>query len=114
MPRRHSPHPKWTQPCPNILPEKRPILSTNDVKLLAEKMSQQYGWDAPPRNFQLEGVRAQLEGTDMIIQAATGAGKTAIAAGPHTWPTSAGKLTIVISPLLALEEEMVSDQVNQI
>ncbi|KAI0071881.1 P-loop containing nucleoside triphosphate hydrolase protein, partial [Panus rudis PR-1116 ss-1] len=64
-------------------------------------------WDNEPHYFQLEGTRAQLEGTDMIIQAPTGCGKTAVAAGPHVWPSSKGKITIVISPLLALEEEMV-------
>ncbi|KAI0076160.1 P-loop containing nucleoside triphosphate hydrolase protein [Panus rudis PR-1116 ss-1] len=70
-------------------------------------MQKAYGWDEPPRYFQIEGARAQLEGVDMIIQAPTGFGKTAVAAGPHLWPESKGKITIVISPLMALEEEMV-------
>ncbi|KAI0074175.1 P-loop containing nucleoside triphosphate hydrolase protein [Panus rudis PR-1116 ss-1] len=70
-------------------------------------MRQQFRWTADPREFQLEGTRAQLEGVDIMIQAPTGCGKTAVAAGPHVWSSSQGKITIVISPLLALEEEMV-------
>ncbi|KAH9887685.1 P-loop containing nucleoside triphosphate hydrolase protein [Cubamyces lactineus] len=70
-------------------------------------MRERFKWDKEPRLFQLEGVRAQLEGVDMIVQAPTGAGKTAVAAGPHVWPSSRGKTTIMVCPLLALEEEMV-------
>ncbi|TCD65949.1 hypothetical protein EIP91_001979 [Steccherinum ochraceum] len=70
-------------------------------------MREKYQWDSEPRGFQMAGVQAQLEGVDMIIQAATGSGKTAIAAGPHLFSTSKGKITIMVSPLLALEEEMV-------
>ncbi|OSD06262.1 P-loop containing nucleoside triphosphate hydrolase protein [Trametes coccinea BRFM310] len=71
-------------------------------------MREQFRWSEDPHHFQLEGVGAQLEGVDMIIQAPTGAGKTAIAAGPHMWPKSSGTVTIMVCPLLALEEEMVS------
>lgn len=70
-------------------------------------MQETYCWDAPPRSHQLDGVRAQLEGVDAIIQAPTGSGKTAIAAGPHLWPGNEHKVTIMVSPLLSLEEEMV-------
>ncbi|KAI0697949.1 P-loop containing nucleoside triphosphate hydrolase protein, partial [Cerioporus squamosus] len=70
-------------------------------------MKERFNWEEDPRFFQLEGTRAQLEGCDMIIQAPTGSGKTAVAAGPHVWPTSADKTTIMVCPLLALEEEMV-------
>lgn len=95
---------------PSPLPqsqETRPPLSPEDVRQLAQRMRETYGWSEDPRPFQLAAVQAQLEGQDMIIQAATGAGKTAIAAGPHLWESSKGKLTIVVSPLLVLEEEMV-------
>ncbi|KAI0073052.1 P-loop containing nucleoside triphosphate hydrolase protein [Panus rudis PR-1116 ss-1] len=88
-------------------PDVRQRLTDAQVAELGETMQKTYGWDAPPRYFQLEGARAQLEGVDMIIQAPTGFGKTAVAAGPHLWPESKGKITIVISPLMALEEEMV-------
>ncbi|KAI0707557.1 P-loop containing nucleoside triphosphate hydrolase protein [Cerioporus squamosus] len=85
----------------------RPKLSLEDVELLSKKMQEAYGWDGPPKPFQLAGIQAQLEGHDIIIQASTGAGKTAVAAGPHLWPSSAGKTTIMVCPLLSLEEEMV-------
>ncbi|KAI0704500.1 P-loop containing nucleoside triphosphate hydrolase protein [Cerioporus squamosus] len=87
--------------------QRRPRLTDEDLKNLACTMREKYLWTADPKPFQLAGVKAQLEGIDMIIQAATGAGKTAIAAGPHLWPGSEGKTTIMVSPLLSLEEEMV-------
>lgn len=70
-------------------------------------MRDAYKWPNDPHNFQIDGVRAQIEGVDAIIQAPTGAGKTAIAAGPHLWPGNEGKTTIMVSPLLALQNEMV-------
>ena len=70
-------------------------------------MRDRFKFDGDPRPFQVEGTKAQLEGCDMIIQAPTGSGKTAVAAGPHVWETSKGKVTIMVSPLLALEDEMV-------
>ncbi|KAI0675802.1 P-loop containing nucleoside triphosphate hydrolase protein [Trametes maxima] len=87
--------------------QNRPRLTAEEVKLLAQKMREAFGWDADPKDFQLEAVQAQLEGVDMIVQAPTGAGKTALAAGPHVWSGSEGKFTIMVCPLLSLEEEMV-------
>lgn len=103
-------HPRRRKFTSRPLPPTRPSsikLTADDVKLLSQKMRETYGWDADPKPFQLAGVKAQLEGDDIIIQASTGAGKTAIAAGPHLWGTSAGKTTIMVCPLLSLEEEMV-------
>ncbi|KAH9949019.1 P-loop containing nucleoside triphosphate hydrolase protein [Amylocystis lapponica] len=82
-------------------------LTEEQVQELAQKMQDTYNWPGPPRSHQLDGVRAQLEGVDAIIQAPTGSGKTAIAAGPHLWPGNERKVTIMVSPLLSLEEEMV-------
>ncbi|OSD06943.1 P-loop containing nucleoside triphosphate hydrolase protein [Trametes coccinea BRFM310] len=82
-------------------------LTKEEMTELATLMRKRFGWSGDPRYFQLEGVRAQLEGDDMIIQASTGAGKTAIAAGPHLWPASRGRITIMVCPLLVLEHEMV-------
>ncbi|KZT69352.1 P-loop containing nucleoside triphosphate hydrolase protein, partial [Daedalea quercina L-15889] len=64
-----------------------------------------YGWK--PRPFQVAGIQAQIEGVDTIVQAPTGAGKTAVVAGAHLWPHGATKVTIMVSPLLSLEDEMV-------
>ena len=49
----------------------------------------------------------QLEGVNAIIHASTGAGKMAIAAGPHLHSFASGKCTIMVEPLLQLQEEMV-------
>ncbi|KAH9912363.1 P-loop containing nucleoside triphosphate hydrolase protein [Fomitopsis serialis] len=80
-------------------------LSEDDVSKLHDLIHKTYGW--PARNFQLEGIRAQLEGVDMMIQAPTGSGKTAVVAGAHLWPQDRAKVTIMVSPLLSLEDEMV-------
>lgn len=109
MSRRPPPHSQWgrrkeqsrSQPRRPLTPEERDILSS--------QMRTSFNWENDPRPFQLEAVCAQLEEKDMILQAPTGSGKTAIAAGPHLWPTSKGKMTIMVSPLLALEEEMVRE-----
>ncbi|EJF62115.1 P-loop containing nucleoside triphosphate hydrolase protein, partial [Dichomitus squalens LYAD-421 SS1] len=85
----------------------RPRLTQDQLDNLAAKMRMTYGWDSDPKPFQLEAVKAQLEGVDMIVQAPTGAGKTAIAAGPHLWRGSEQTFTIMVCPLLSLEEEMV-------
>lgn len=68
-------------------------------------MQATYQWDEAAKKFQILGVKAQLEGVDAVIQAATGAGKTAIVAGPHLWKK--GVITLMVVPLLSLEEEMV-------
>ncbi|TFK17586.1 P-loop containing nucleoside triphosphate hydrolase protein [Coprinopsis marcescibilis] len=59
------------------------------------------------KEFQLEGIRGQLTGNDVLVNAGTATGKTVIAAGPHFHPNSKGKLTIMVSPLLALQNEQV-------
>ncbi|OJT07078.1 ATP-dependent DNA helicase Q5 [Trametes pubescens] len=80
--------PSRLRPQQSSAPQRRPKLSHDDLELLAKKMRETYGWNTDPKPFQLAGVQAQLEGVDMIIQASTGAGKTAIAAGPHLMSTS--------------------------
>ncbi len=44
----------------------------------------------------------------MIMHAATGGGKTGIAAGPFLLKSSKGKVTLMVLPLLALQKEHVS------
>ncbi|KAJ7704750.1 P-loop containing nucleoside triphosphate hydrolase protein [Mycena metata] len=55
----------------------------------------------------MDGIEAQLQMRDVLVHAGTGMGKTTIAAGPHAHPTSAGKVTLMISPLIALHDEQV-------
>ncbi|KAI0363847.1 P-loop containing nucleoside triphosphate hydrolase protein [Pilatotrama ljubarskyi] len=100
--------PTWTpHPRESASHAPRPRLTAEDVQSLAAKMREEFKWESDPRDFQLEGVRAQIEGQDIIIQAPTGAGKTALAAGPHVWPGNERKFTLMVCPLLSLEEEMV-------
>ncbi|KAJ2987233.1 hypothetical protein NUW54_g9487 [Trametes sanguinea] len=100
-------HRLTSRPLPPTGMSRRTKLTVEEAQELSSKMREIFGWDAEPKPFQLAGVTAQIEGNDMIIQAPTGAGKTAIAAGPHLWKSSAGKTTIMVCPLLSLEEEMV-------
>lgn len=60
------------------------------------------------RNFQTDGVLYQAMGCDAVVHAHTGIGKTLIAAGLHALPEFKEKLTILISPLIALQSDMVS------
>ncbi|KAH9028541.1 P-loop containing nucleoside triphosphate hydrolase protein [Lactarius hengduanensis] len=60
-----------------------------------------------PRQFQVEMVRAQEEGQDALCHAATGSGKTAIAAGPYALAKNQGRVTFMVSPLIGLQKEMV-------
>jgi superfamily II DNA helicase RecQ len=64
-------------------------------------------WKDGAKAFQLQCMRAQKLGEDVILHAATGAGKTGIAAGPHLLPSSKGKVTLMVSPLLSLQDEQV-------
>jgi hypothetical protein len=61
-----------------------------------------------PRDFQVEMVQAQEEGQDALCHAATGSGKTAIAAGPYVLTKNQGRVTFMVSPLIGLQNEMVS------
>lgn len=64
----------------------------------------------PLRPFQRQAIEAFLLGKDVLVHAGTGAGKTAIAAGPHAHPSAKGKVTLLVSPLIALHDEQVSYQ----
>lgn len=56
----------------------------------------------------MEGINAQFQMRDVIIHAGAGIGKPVVAAGPHVHPSANGKITIMVSPLIALQDEMVS------
>ena len=90
----------------------RPRLKEEDTQRLTVLIQEKFSFE--PRDFQIAAIKAQIEGVDMIVQASTGAGKTAIAAGPHLWPGNEKKFTIMTCPLLSLEEEMVYDFVLHI
>jgi hypothetical protein len=64
-------------------------------------------WKDGAQPFQLTCMGAQALGQDVLLHATMGSGKTGIAAGPHLLPSSAGKVTLVVSPLLSLHEEQV-------
>ena len=79
-----------------------------ELEGLPDLIQTKYGaWKDGARDFQLACMRAQVLRQDVLLHAATGSGKTGIAAGPHLLPSSAGKVTLVVSPLLALQEEQV-------
>ncbi|KDQ51993.1 hypothetical protein JAAARDRAFT_62158 [Jaapia argillacea MUCL 33604] len=59
------------------------------------------------KEFQLHAVKEQLLGKDVLVHAGTGSGKTAIAAGPHLHSKSKGKVTLIVSPLIALHDKQV-------
>ncbi|KAJ7679244.1 P-loop containing nucleoside triphosphate hydrolase protein [Mycena polygramma] len=80
-----------------------------ELKLLPGLIKTHYTkWTDGAKAFQLECMGAQKLGKDILLHAATGAGKTGIAAGPHLLPSSKGKVTLVVSPLLSLHEEQVT------
>jgi superfamily II DNA helicase RecQ len=89
------------------LPERRP-LTPNEMEGLDKLIKEQFGWENGPQKFQMQGIEGQLQGLDVMVHAGTGSGKTGIAAGPHVHPSSKGKVTIMVSPLLALHDEQVS------
>ncbi|KAG8701991.1 hypothetical protein FRC09_005012, partial [Ceratobasidium sp. 395] len=72
---------------------------------LERLMCEQFGWKSAHK-FQIDGTLLQLLGHDTIVHVGTGRGKTAVAAGPLVLPANAQKLSIVVSPLVALQEEM--------
>lgn len=89
----------WPERCP---------CTAKELEGLDKKIAEQFGWEDGPRSYQMDGIKAQLQMRDALIHAGTGLGKTGVAAGPHVHPSSKGKVTIMVSPLIALHDEMVS------
>lgn len=98
--------PRNARAQPKDLPERKP-LTAKDMEGLEELIKEQFGWEDGPQEFQMEGIRAQLMGKDVLVHAKTGSGKTGIVAGPFVHPSSKGKVSIMVSPLLGLHEEQV-------
>ncbi|EAU85201.2 ATP-dependent DNA helicase recQ [Coprinopsis cinerea okayama7 len=78
-------------------------LHPKDLGDLASLLENHLGFK--PRPFQINAVTSQMLGKDTIVHAGTGMGKTVIAIGPHFHPLSRGRLTIMVSPLIALQNE---------
>ncbi|KAJ7622306.1 P-loop containing nucleoside triphosphate hydrolase protein [Roridomyces roridus] len=88
-------------------PTSRQPLTKDQLQDLPQLMQKKFNWRHVVRAYQLEGIEAQLLMRDALVHAGTGMGKTTIVAGPHAHPSSAGKVTLLISPLIALHEEQV-------
>ncbi|KAJ7248081.1 P-loop containing nucleoside triphosphate hydrolase protein [Mycena rebaudengoi] len=78
----------------------------DELKLLPDLIKTHYTkWTDGAKPFQLQCMRAQKLKKDVLLHAFTGAGKTGIAAGPNLLPSSKGKVTLVVSPLLSLHDK---------
>lgn len=80
-------------------------LTDKDLESLDEHVKFKFHKDYTLKDFQLAATIAQLQQKDTIVHAHTGAGKTAIVAAPHAHPASHGKVTFLVSPLIALQDE---------
>lgn len=84
-------------------------LSPEEREEIREAIQLQLGDGKAPREFQVEMVVAQEEMRDAMCHAATGLGKTLIAAAPFALERNRDKVTIMVSPLIALQNEMVRE-----
>ncbi|KAF9058840.1 P-loop containing nucleoside triphosphate hydrolase protein [Rhodocollybia butyracea] len=80
-------------------------LTQKELESLDDNIKQQVHQDFVLKDFQRAATRAQLQRKDTLVHAHTGAGKTAIVAAPHAHPKSKGKVTFLVSPLIALQDE---------
>ncbi|KAL1660998.1 P-loop containing nucleoside triphosphate hydrolase protein [Schizophyllum commune] len=88
-------------------------MSSQALDDLRSRMQQQLLRGQEPRPFQLRLAQAQEEGQDAICQAATGQGKTVVASAPYVLEKNKDRTTLVISPLIALQNEMVRTFENE-
>ncbi|KAJ7026664.1 P-loop containing nucleoside triphosphate hydrolase protein [Mycena alexandri] len=95
--------PSRTQAAANT----RKPLTKAELVGLADLMRAKFESPHRARQYQMDGIEAQLQMRDVLVHAGTGMGKTTIAAGPHAHPSSAGKVTLMISLLIALHDEQV-------
>ncbi|KAG9083791.1 hypothetical protein FS749_005737 [Ceratobasidium sp. UAMH 11750] len=68
-------------------------------------MCERFGWTEAKR-FQVDSGICQMEGVNLLVHVGTGSGKTAVVAAPFALPQNQKKITIFVSPLMALESEM--------
>jgi hypothetical protein len=84
------------------------VACLKELEMLPDLIKEKFTtWKDGVHPFQLECMRAQVLHQDLLLHAATGSGKTGIAAGPHLLPSSKGKVTLFVSPLLSLHDEQV-------
>ncbi|KAJ7643852.1 P-loop containing nucleoside triphosphate hydrolase protein [Roridomyces roridus] len=116
IPRHHGKTPKG-HPAPRVsakITEEQLKAIDEELKLLPELIRTHFTkWTNGAKPFQIQCMNAQVLGQDTLLHAATGAGKTGIAAGPHLLPSSKGKVTLMVSPLLSLHDEQVSTFRNE-
>ncbi|THV07053.1 P-loop containing nucleoside triphosphate hydrolase protein [Dendrothele bispora CBS 962.96] len=89
----------------------RDPISDDELQNLKETIQTAFRWpeDKVPQTYQVTATKAQLQRKDVFVHAGTGSGKTAIVAAPHTHPKSKGKVSFLVSPLIALQEEQVEN-----
>ncbi|KZV84819.1 P-loop containing nucleoside triphosphate hydrolase protein, partial [Exidia glandulosa HHB12029] len=85
-----------------------PTISEEDKAKIGELMRKYCNWSDDAQPMQQESIVAQVDAEDVILHAPTGSGKTAVVAGPYVFPENKGRVTIFVSPLIALQEEMVT------
>ncbi|KAJ6450297.1 hypothetical protein C8R45DRAFT_849132, partial [Mycena sanguinolenta] len=83
-------------------------------KVLEDEIKTKFQWEHDVKPHQLEGIIGKLQMRDVLVHAGTGSGKTAIAAGPHAHKSSEGKVTLMISPLIALHDEQVRHRTSDL
>jgi hypothetical protein len=98
----HADHVRTKTPAEDLAARLKELEMLPD--LIKEKITT---WKDGARPFQIDCMRAQILRQDLLLHAATGSGKTGIAAGPHLLPSSKGKVTLFVSPLLSLHDEQV-------
>ncbi|KIM75911.1 hypothetical protein PILCRDRAFT_98805 [Piloderma croceum F 1598] len=100
---------RTTKSCSNATSTEDLAACLKDLEMLPELIKEKFTtWEDGTHSFQLECMRAQMLQQDILLHAATGLGRTGIAAGPHLLPSSKGKVTMFVSPLLSLHDEQVT------
>ncbi|THV02116.1 hypothetical protein K435DRAFT_654023 [Dendrothele bispora CBS 962.96] len=93
---------------PKTLPEiTQDPIPDQELQDLEHQIQQTFSWPEHkiPQTYQIDATKGQLQGKDVYVHAGTGSGKTAIAAAPHAHPKSKGKVSFLVSPLIALQDE---------
>lgn len=94
---------------PSLTPEEL-AARLKELEQLPDLIKKHYThWDNGAAEHQLQGMRAQHMGEDFLCHAGTSSGKTGMAAGPYLLESNkkAKRVTLFVSPLLALHEEQV-------